>query len=167
MAYADLVHELPPACRRVVDAAAAVGLDVEIVRFPEGTRTAADAARAVGCDVGAIVKSIVLQSDDGPVVVLTSGANRVDYGKAAAALGRTGVRRADADDARRATGYAIGGTAPVGHPTPVPMLCDEDLLVFDEVWAAGGTPDTVFATSPGRLLEATGAQVADVAERAA
>ena len=158
---------LPAAAQRLVAAAAAVGLDAHVVRFPEGTRTAADAARAVGCDVGAICKSIVLRSDQGPVVVLTSGANRVDYAKVAAELGRTGVGRADADEARAATGYAIGGTAPLGHPAPLPMLLDRDLLGFDEVWAAGGTPDRVWAVDPRRLVEVTGARVADVAEVAA
>ena len=158
---------LPAAARRLVDAAARVGLDVEVVRFPEGTRTAADAARAVGCDVGAICKSIVLRSDQGPVVVLTSGAHRVDYAKVEAALGRTRVDRADADEARAATGYAIGGTAPLGHPAPLPLLLDEHLLSFDEVWAAAGTPDAVFAVDPRRLLEVTGARVADVAGGAA
>lgn len=150
--------------RRVLDAAAAQGVAVDVTRFPEGTRTAADAAAAIGCPTAAIVKSIVLDSDDGPLVVLTSGANRVDYAKVAAVLGVGGVRRADADRAREATGYPIGGTAPFGHPRPVPMLLDRDLLAHDEVWAAAGTPDTVFPIAPHRLLEASGAQVADVAE---
>ena len=149
--------------RRVVAAAAAAGLTIDVVRFPDGTRTAAEAAAAIGCDVGAIVKSIVCWSDRGAVVVLTSGRNRVDYGKVAAALGVDEVRRADADEVRAATGFPIGGTAPFGYPQPLPLLCDRDLLAYDEVWAAAGTPDTVFKVAPQALVDATGARVADVA----
>lgn len=149
--------------RRVVDAAAAAGLAIDVVRFPDGTRTAADAAAAIGCEVGAIVKSIVCWSDQGAVLVLTSGRNRVDYAKVAAVLGVGGVRRADADEARAATGFPIGGTAPFGHPQPLPVLCDADLLGYDQVWAAAGTPDTVFALTPAALVEASRARVADVA----
>jgi Cys-tRNA(Pro) deacylase len=147
---------------RLAAAAADLGITVEVTRFPEGTRTAADAAAAIGCDVAQIVKSLVLRSDDGPVVVLTSGANRVDYAKVAAALDTSGVTRADADEARAATGYPIGGTAPLAHPRPLPMLMDADLLSHERVWAAAGTPDTVFPVDPDRLVEATGARVADV-----
>jgi prolyl-tRNA editing enzyme YbaK/EbsC (Cys-tRNA(Pro) deacylase) len=159
------VSDLHPNARRVIEAAAARGVTVEVTRFPEGTRTAADAAEAIGCDVAAIAKSIVLDSDDGPVLVLTSGANRVDYTKVAAATGRNGIRRADAEAARAATGYPIGGTAPFGHPSPLPILFDRDLLELAEVWAAAGTPDTVFPVAPAALRRATDAQVADVAER--
>ena len=155
---------LPPSSQRVLDAAAAAGLAVDVQRFPEGTRTAADAATAVGCPVGAIAKSIVLMSDDGPILVLTSGANRVAYEKVAIALDVTGVRRADASEARSATGFAIGGTAPWGHPAPLPILCDRDLTTHDVVWAAAGTPDTVFPLSPADLIRVSGATVADVAE---
>jgi prolyl-tRNA editing enzyme YbaK/EbsC (Cys-tRNA(Pro) deacylase) len=158
------VTNLHPNSRRVVEAAAAVGVSVAVTRFPAGTRTAADAAAAIACEVGAIVKSIVLSSDAGPLVVLTSGGNRVAYAKVEAELGVTGVRRAAAEEARAATGYPIGGTAPVGHPEPVPMLIDRDLLAYEEVWAAAGTPDTVFPLSPDQLVAMTGAPVADVAE---
>ena len=154
--------ELPAASQRVVDAAAALGLDIDIHRFPEGTRTAADAAAAVGCPLGAIAKSIVLSADGSPVLVLTSGANRVDEHKVAATVGAAAVGKADATAARHATGFAIGGTAPFGHPQPVPMLFDADLLGFDVVWAAGGTPDTVFPITPEDLLRTTGAVVADI-----
>lgn len=154
-----------PNTQRVTAAAADAGLTVEVQRFPGGTRTAADAASAVGCEVGAIAKSIVLMSDDGAVLVLTSGGNRVAYDKVAAALHLTGVRRADAEEARAATGYPIGGTAPWGHPAPLRILCDEDLLAYDIVWAAAGTPDTVFPVAPDDLVRAAGAISADVAER--
>ena len=155
---------VPAAVQRVLAAAEALGVEVAWRRFPEGTRTAADAAAAIGCDVAAIVKSIVLMSDQGPLLVLTSGRNRVDYGKAGGALGRTGVRRADADEARAATGFAIGGTPPFGHPQPVATLCDRDLLSYDPVWAAAGTPDSVFPIAAEQLVAVTGAQVADVVE---
>lgn len=157
--------ELHRNSQRVVDAAAAAGLTVQVHRFAEGTRTAQDAADAIGCPLGAIVKSIVLQSDEGAVLVLTSGGNRVSYDAVSGALGVTGVRRADADEARASTGYPIGGTAPWGHPEPLTILCDEDLLTYDTVWAAGGTPDTVFPITPADLLRITGARVAAVAER--
>jgi prolyl-tRNA editing enzyme YbaK/EbsC (Cys-tRNA(Pro) deacylase) len=150
--------------RRAVDAAAARGLRLEVTRFPEGTRTARDAAAAIGCPVGAIVKSLVLDSDDGPLMVLASGANRVSYGKVAAATGRSGVRRADADAVRAATSYPVGGVSPFGHPATLPTLVDRDLLVYDEVWAAAGTPDSVFPVAPDALVTATGAEPADVAE---
>lgn len=158
-----MAADVPPATRRVLAAAHALGCEIAWRRFPEGTRTAADAAAAIGCDLGAIVKSIVLWSDGGAIVVLTSGRNRVDYELVAAALGREGVRRATPDEAREATGFAIGGTPPVGHVQPVPMLCDPDLLDYEQVWAAAGTPDTVFPIAPQRLIDATGARVAPVA----
>lgn len=159
------MDDLPAASRRVVAAAAERGVDVAVQRFPDGTRTAADAARAVGCEVGAIAKSIVLMSDDGPLLVLTSGANRVDLEAAARLAGTAGVRQADADEVRSATGYAIGGTAPFGHPGPLRILADRDLLAFDEVWAAAGTPQTVFPIAPDHLVAATSATVGDIAER--
>ncbi len=151
--------------RRVVEAGAAKGVEVAVVRFPEGTRTAQDAAAAIGCDVAAIVKSLVLVGDHGPVLALVSGANRADYGKVAAALGLGRVDRADADAARAATGFPIGGTAPFGHPAPLATVLDADLLALDTVWAAAGTPDTVFAVTPAALRAATGAVPADVAAR--
>ena len=149
--------------RRVLETAAAAGIDLDVRRFPEGTRTAQDAAAAIGSEVGAIAKSIVLMSDGGPVLVLTSGANRADYDKVAAALGVTGVRRADAEEARAATGYPIGGTAPWGHPASMPVLFDQDLQRYETVWAAAGTPDTVFPIAPGDLVRLAGATPADVA----
>ena len=149
---------------RVVRAAAEAGLRIEIERFPEGTRTAEDAAAAIGCPLGAIVKSLVLDSDQGPLVVFTSGANRLDFGKAAAALGVDKVRKADAERAREATGYPIGGTAPFGRPERLPMLFDRDLLAYRTVWAAAGTPQTVFAADPEELARAAGAKPADVAQ---
>lgn len=148
---------------RVLDAAATHGLQLAVRQFPQGTRTAQDAADAIGCPVGAIVKSLVLDSDAGPLIVLTSGDNRVSYAKVEAATGRTGVRRCDADAVRAATSYPVGGVAPFGHPEPLPTLIDHHLLSFDEVWAAAGTPHAVFPIAPNALVTATGAVPADVA----
>ena len=149
---------------RVVAAATSAGLSIEPQRFPEGTRTAADAAAAIGCPVAAICKSIVLTADDGPVMVLTSGGNRVDPAKVGRLLELSGVRRADAEEVRAATGQPIGGTAPFGHSGSLHILVDADLLRYDRIWAAAGTPDTVFGVAPQRLVEAVGATVADVAQ---
>lgn len=150
--------------RRVLEAASEAGLDVEVRTFPEGTRTAQDAAAAIGCPVAAIVKSLVFLDDDGAALVLVSGANRADTTRVASVLGAGPVRRADATAVRAATGFAIGGVAPLGHPEPIRLVMDVDLCSLDEVWAAAGTPDTVFAVDPAALREATGARVEAVAE---
>jgi prolyl-tRNA editing enzyme YbaK/EbsC (Cys-tRNA(Pro) deacylase) len=150
--------------RRVEEAAAARGLAIEVRRFPEGTKTAPDAARAVGCEVGQIVKSLVFMAGGRPILALTSGANRVDVHKLAFLTGASAVRRATAEEARQATGYAIGGTPPFGHPHPLDVLVDRDLLRYDEVWAAAGTPDAVFGITPADLLEASGGVPADLRE---
>jgi prolyl-tRNA editing enzyme YbaK/EbsC (Cys-tRNA(Pro) deacylase) len=137
---------------------------VEVREFPQGTRTARDAARAVGCQVGQIVKSLVFVAGTEPVLVLTSGPNRADTGRLAALLGGRPVRRADPQEARLATGFAIGGTPPFGHPRPLRALCDRDLLGYEEVWAAAGTPQAVFPISPRDLLRCSGAEPADFKE---
>ncbi|MGK2949430.1 MAG: YbaK/EbsC family protein [Acidimicrobiales bacterium] len=149
-----------PNVARVSEAAAALGLDLAHAEFPEGTRTAADAAAAIGVEVGQIVKSLVFLLDGRPVMALVSGANRLDEARLAAALGGAVVERADATVVREATGYAIGGVPPFGHPQPLPLAVDEDLLGYDEVWAAAGTPRDVFPIAPSALLEATGGTVA-------
>lgn len=149
---------------RFLEAASVLGHTAKVRRFPEGTKTAQDAARALGCDVGQIVKSLVFMADDHPVLALTSGANRVDTGRLGALAGASAVRRATPEEARAATGFAVGGTPPFGHPTPVPTFFDRDLERHAEIWAAAGTPDAVFPTSPDELLRTTGAQVADLKE---
>ena len=123
--------------------------------FPEGTRTAQDAAAAIGCTVGQIVKSLVFLRDGEPILVLCSGANTVD-------ARRLGLDKADANVVRRATGFAIGGVPPYGHPAPLETLVDEDLLGYDEIWAAAGTPRSVFPLTPGELVERTGGTVTRV-----
>jgi prolyl-tRNA editing enzyme YbaK/EbsC (Cys-tRNA(Pro) deacylase) len=150
---------------RFLEAAQVLGHDVEVRRFPGGTKTAAEAAHAVGCDIGQIVKSLVFMADGHAVLALTSGANRVDTAKLAALSGATQARRANADEVRAATGYAIGGTPPFGHPRPVPAFIDQDLFGFEEIWAAAGTPDSVFRTSPEELRTAAAAGPADFKER--
>jgi prolyl-tRNA editing enzyme YbaK/EbsC (Cys-tRNA(Pro) deacylase) len=139
------------------------GLEIAPRRFEEGTRTAADAAAAIGCEVAQIVKSLVFVADDAPVLVLTSGANRVDEARLAGHLQADEVRKASADEVRRATGYPIGATPPFGHDTELRVLCDVDLTRHEEVWAAAGTADSVFSISPRRLLEVSGARPVPVA----
>jgi prolyl-tRNA editing enzyme YbaK/EbsC (Cys-tRNA(Pro) deacylase) len=156
---------LPRAVGLVVQAGRDAGLDLHVREFPDGTRTAAAAAEAVGCAVDQIVKSLVFVADATPVLVLTSGGNRVDEAKVALRTGASAVRKADADEARAATGYAIGGTPPFGHPRKLAVLVDQDLTRFDEVWAAAGTPRHVFPIAPDALLRASGGRVADVAAR--
>ena len=147
---------------RVRAALLAGGHPDTIAAFPDGTRTAADAAAAVGCAVAQIAKSIVFRAADRAALVITSGANRVDPALAAAALG-VALRRADADWVREATGFAVGGVAPVGHLTPPLVLLDQDLLALEPIWAAAGSPRHVFRTSATALLRLTGAAVAIVA----
>lgn len=155
----------PRAIHRFQTSARERGLSLEIREFPEGTRTAADAARAIGCEVGQIVKSLVLVADGEVFVALTSGANRADTGRLAGLLGAGAVRTATADEAREATGFAIGGTPPFGYPAPLRVLVDRDLLTYDEVWAAAGTPMSVFPIGPDELIRAAGGEPADFAVR--
>jgi prolyl-tRNA editing enzyme YbaK/EbsC (Cys-tRNA(Pro) deacylase) len=142
---------------RFLDAARAEGMEPDVRRFPEGTKTANDAARAIGCEVGQIVKSLVFMADDRPVMAFTSGANRVDESKLAEIVRAASVRRATPEEARAATGFAVGGTPPFGHPERLTCLVDLDLLTWNEIWAAAGTPDSVFPLSPAELLRVTGA----------
>ena len=137
------------------------GIGVSVKQFPAGTRTATDAAKAVGCEVGQIVKSLVFVAAGKPVVALVSGANRLDEGRLAAVAGDP-VTKADAETARGATGYAIGGVPPFGYATEVPVFMDRDLLDHTVVWAAAGRPDSVFEISPERLRELSQAEVADL-----
>jgi prolyl-tRNA editing enzyme YbaK/EbsC (Cys-tRNA(Pro) deacylase) len=144
----------------VVAAAAARGLEIEVLAFPEGTRTAGDAAAAIGCDVAQIVKSLVFVVDGEAVVALVGGADRLDERKLAQVAGGDTVRRANADEVRLATGFAVGGVPPFGHSQPLRCFVDDALLSHDVVWAAAGTPTHVFASAPGALAEAAGAEVA-------
>ena len=149
------------AIERFLDAARARGLAPDVRRFPQGTKTADDAARAIGCDVSQIVKSLVFVAGGRPVMAYTSGANRVDERKLASLLGVEDVRRASPEEARAATGFAVGGTPPFGHPEALTAFVDPDLLVWDQVWAAAGTPDSVFPITPVDLRRVTGASTGD------
>lgn len=148
---------------RVRAALVAAGHADSIEAFPESTRSAAEAAAAVGCQVAQIAKSIIFRAGEGAVLVIASGANRVDMGKVAATTGFH-VKRADGKWVRDVTGFVIGGVAPLGHLTPPLVLVDEDLLAYDGVWAAAGSPMHVFATTPAELLRISGGTVADVKE---
>lgn len=154
------------AVERFEASARVAGVSLDIRRFPEGTRTAADAARAVGCDIGQIVKSLVFVADGTPFLALTSGPNRADSGRLADLLGAGEVRKANPEEARAATGFAIGGTPPFGHPRGLRVVVDRDLLGYDVLWAAAGAPDAVFPISPDALLASTGGEVADFKEDA-
>jgi prolyl-tRNA editing enzyme YbaK/EbsC (Cys-tRNA(Pro) deacylase) len=150
--------ELHRNARAVAGAARDLGLEVEVREFPEGTRTAEDAARAIGVTVGQIVKSLIFRLDGEVVVALVSGPNRLDPARLAAAAGvpAAPVERVDAAAVREATGFPIGGVPPFGHPRPIATYVDEDLLAFDVVWAAAGTPHHVFALRPDDLVRVTG-----------
>ena len=151
------------AVERVAAALAARGADLEVRTFPESTRTAAEAAAAIGCTVAQIAKSLLFRAAESgrPVLIVASGANRVDTAKIAAALGEP-IARADPDFVRAKTGFAIGGVPPLGHREPPVVFLDEDLLAEEEIWAAAGTPNAVFRLAPDQLAPLTGGQVMDV-----
>ena len=147
---------------RVRAAAAALGLDIEVRRFPEGTKTAQDAANAIGCSVGAIVKSLIFAVDGEVVLALVSGANQLDEAKLATAAGGSRCGRVNADAVRAATGYPIGGVPPIGLATPIREFLDEDLLRCETVWAAAGTWHDVFPIDPRALAAASGGWVGEL-----
>jgi prolyl-tRNA editing enzyme YbaK/EbsC (Cys-tRNA(Pro) deacylase) len=153
---------LPPRSRIVADRLAEAGIAGEIVVLPDAAATAALAAAALGVEVGAIANSLVFWSEGEPLLVMTSGAHRVDTAALAARLGRGNIARASAEQVRAATGQAIGGVAPTGHPAPLTTVVDEALASFPEIWAAGGTPHTVFPLTFDELVALTGGTVSKV-----
>jgi len=157
-----MTDQLPARSRLVHDALRAAGIEGEIVVLPDAAATAAAAAAALGVEVGAIANSLVFWSDGEPLLVMTSGAHRVDTAALAARLGRTRIARATADQVRDATGQVIGGVAPTGHPSPLRTVIDEALAAFPELWAAGGTPHTVFPLTFDELVRLTGGTIAQV-----
>jgi prolyl-tRNA editing enzyme YbaK/EbsC (Cys-tRNA(Pro) deacylase) len=163
--HADDLAALPDSARRVALLLRERGHAGLIVMLPETGKTSAEAAAGLGCEVAQIAKSILFRrrEDDAPVLVVASGANRVDEKKVAAQVGE--IARADAKFVREKTGYAIGGVCPIGHATPPVTLIDADLLTLDSLWAAAGHPHAVFNLSPQELIALTGAPVADVALR--
>ena len=151
-----------PSIARVQDALRAAGLSNEVRELPDSTRSSAEAAAALGCSVAQIAKSVVFRSGSGrPVLVVASGANRVDERKVEALLGDR-LLRADADYVRERTGFAIGGVAPIAHATPPHVFLDEELFAFDRVYAAAGTPFAIFALTPAELEALTGGRRADL-----
>lgn len=153
--------ELSASARKVQQALQAAGFDLQVVELPDSTRTAAEAAQAVGCEVGQIVKSLVFKTKrtGRPVLVLVSGANRVDERKLEALLGEP-LGKADADFVRQQTGFVIGGVPPVGHIQSLQTFIDEDLLAYPFLWAAAGTPHAVFQLTPAQLTQLTQGRVA-------
>lgn len=150
--------------QRVLLSLREAGLQTEIRQFAESTRTAQDAAAAIGTTVGQIVKSLVFLSEDRPVLALVSGSNQLDPAKLSRLTGGE-IRKADAASVRAATGYVIGGVPPAGFPRPIETFIDRDLLQYDEVWAAAGTPHHVFRTTPRELIQLTGGRAADLSAR--
>lgn len=150
------------AVARVVEALAGLGIEAQVTEFAQSTRTAEEAAAAVGAEVGQIVKSLVFLAGEQPILALVSGANRADTTKLAALAGAP-IRRADADTVRAATGYSIGGVPPVGHATALPTYLDRDLMRYETIWAAAGTPNAVFPIASAELARITDAYVVDLA----
>ena len=156
----------PPGMHRsaehVADVLRELGVSGQVRELPEPAPTAVTAAAQLGCEVGAVANSLVFSADGGPLLVLASGAHRVDTGKVATLVGAGKVKRADPGFVREATGQAIGGVAPVGHPRPLRTLVDQWLSRYDVVWAAGGHPHMVFPTSFAELVRITGGAPAEV-----
>lgn len=152
----DQVQDLPERSREVARALDALGVGGRVRALPASTRTAAEAAEALGCEVGAIANSLVFMADGAPLLVMTSGRHRVDVTLLAERLGKERITRAAPEQVREATGQAIGGVAPIGHPAPVETVVDPALADYPRLWAAGGTPNTVFPTDHAELLRITG-----------
>jgi prolyl-tRNA editing enzyme YbaK/EbsC (Cys-tRNA(Pro) deacylase) len=146
--------------RRIQDLLSEFGADFEVVEFPSTTKTAADAAKAIGCEVAQIAKSILFRTvkDKKPVMVIASGANRVNESKIAEFMGEP-IEKADAAYVREKTGFVIGGVPPIGHTEPIYTIIDDDLMKLDELWAAAGTPNSVFKLNAASLREMTAGTV--------
>ena len=153
-----------PSAQKVAQAAQQLDLHINIVEFDQTTRSAQDAAAAIGCQVAQIVKSLCFVAAEQPVMALVSGGNQLDERKLAQVCGvsRKKVKRADAETVKAATGFTIGGVPPFGHSTTLPVYVDADLLQFEVIWAAAGTPFAVFAVSPADLVRASKGIVTDL-----
>ena len=153
-------ESLSPSAQRVQEALRALGLSLEVVELPQSTRTAVEAAVAVGCNVEQIVKSLVFRGKHSkkPILVVASGSNRVNEKRMAEFVGEP-IERADPDFVRAHTGYVIGGVAPVGHPEQIETFIDEDLMQYSEIWAAAGNPNAVFRLGPEDLKRMAGGRV--------
>jgi prolyl-tRNA editing enzyme YbaK/EbsC (Cys-tRNA(Pro) deacylase) len=161
-------ESLSASARKVQQALQALGLDLQVVELPGSTRTALEAAQAVGCQVGQIVKSLVFKAkrSQRPVLVIASGPNRVDERRVEALIGEP-LGKADADFVRQQTGFVIGGVPPVGHTQRLETFIDEDLLQYEEIWAAAGTPHAVFRLTPADLVQMTRGHVVAIKQEAA
>ena len=155
--------KLSPSAEKVLTALQRLQLELQVVELPKTTRTAQKAAQAIGCTVGQIAKSLVFktQQTERPILVIASGSNRVDEDRIGRLLGE-GLGKADADFVRTKTGFAIGGVPPVGHIAAIETFIDEDLLKFEEIWAAAGTTHAVFRLTGADLVKATGGRIISV-----
>ena len=149
--------------QKIQDALAALGMTLQVVELPASTRTAVEAAQAVHCQVGQIVKSLVFRAahSERPVLVVASGANRVNEALIGQVLGEP-IGKADADYVRLRTGFAIGGVPPLAHAEPLTIFIDQDLFQYAEIWAAAGTPHAVFCLTPAQLVAMTGGKVIQI-----
>jgi len=154
---------LSPSAQKVQDQIRALGFDYTVIEHTESTRTAQEAAGRAGCELGQIVKSLIFKgkASGKPILVLTSGANRVDEKRLSEYAGEA-VGRADADFVRTVTGFAIGGVPPVGHAQELETYLDEDFLQYETIWAAAGTPNAIFELKTADLQKMTGAKVVRV-----
>jgi prolyl-tRNA editing enzyme YbaK/EbsC (Cys-tRNA(Pro) deacylase) len=154
---------LSASAQRFQDALKGLGFSLQVVELPDSTRTAVEAAQAIGCQLGQIVKSLVFKAkrSERPILVIASGTNRVNERAIEALIGEP-LGKADADFVRTRTGFVIGGVPPVGHSEPLQTFIDQDLLVFDEIWAAAGTPNAVFWLTPQDLVRMTEGKVIDI-----
>lgn len=154
---------LAPSAQKVQDTLTERGFANQVVEMPDSTRTSAEAAAAVGCTVGQIAKSLIFRGKQTgtAILVIASGANRVNEKKIAAVVGEP-IEKPDAEFVRAQTGFVIGGVPPLGHPIPLRTLIDPDLLSYAVIWAAAGTPNAVFRLLPSELVAMTGGQVAEV-----
>ncbi len=156
-------ESLSASAQKVQDALEALGVSLKVIELPGSTRTAVEAAQAIGVQVGQIVKSLVFKGKrtQHPILVIASGANRVKENKIEALINEP-LGKADADFVREQTGFAIGGVPPVGHPQPIQTFIDRDLLQYDEIWAAAGTPHAVFRLTPDELIRITTGTLVDI-----
>jgi prolyl-tRNA editing enzyme YbaK/EbsC (Cys-tRNA(Pro) deacylase) len=155
---------LSASAQRFQDALKGLGFTLQVVELPDSTRTAVEAAQAIGCQLGQIVKSLVFKAkrSERPILVIASGTNRVNERAIEALIGEP-LGKADADFVRQRTGFVIGGVPPTGHSEPLQTFIDQDLLAFDEIWAAAGTPNAVFRLTPQDLLRMAGGEIINIA----
>lgn len=155
--------QLSSSAQKVQDTLQSLGSNLQVIEFEQTTRTSTEAAQAVGCDVGQIAKSLIFKGKQSgkAILIIASGANRVDEKKIRALAGEK-VEKPNADFVREQTGFVIGGVPPVGHAQKLETLIDEDLMKFDEIWGAAGTPNAVFKLAPQDLVKMTDGRVADI-----